>query len=107
MRKKKDIMKRRHIDMSQVSEEELNRVADTLNYYTKVADLTLGKPLMGDKEKNFYTVEDVMELLSMSKSSVYRRIEDGTLSYIKVGRRYYFHRGMLFNKLLSKVEKRQ
>jgi hypothetical protein len=30
MRKKKEIMKRRHIDMSQVSEEDLNRVADTL-----------------------------------------------------------------------------
>lgn len=50
-----------------------------------------------------YTVAEACELLKISKRTLFKRIEDGTIKRIKLGRRVLISREVI-NELLSKTE---
>lgn len=54
------------------------------------------------KEKEFLTTEEVMERLRLSRATIYRRVNDGTLKCVKIGRRLRFYKRYLDIQLYSK-----
>ena len=44
------------------------------------------------KEQEFYTLQEVAELLRVSKQTIRRRVQSGELKAHKTGGRYIFHR---------------
>jgi excisionase family DNA binding protein len=50
-----------------------------------------------------YNVDEVAELLGIGRSSVYRRIADGTIRTVKVGRRVLIPRAALEELLAEAV----
>ena len=51
------------------------------------------------KKSEFLTVEDVMELFSISRRTVYRWIESGKLEGKRAGKRWLFERGKVMGLL--------
>ena len=45
---------------------------------------------MQNKETNYLTIEEIAELLSVSKKTVYKMVKEGSIPFIKVGKQYRF-----------------
>ena len=57
-----------------------------------------------EKEKNYYTVKESMELLGVNRDTIYRYIKNGTIESIKLGRDHYIVKESL-DKKLAKIIK--
>ena len=52
-----------------------------------------GSTLMSDPRGTVFTIGELAEYLKISKSTLYKRAEEGGLPGVKVGRHWRFHRG--------------
>jgi len=100
--KEKPLLRQRgEIKLNEVPEEEINRAMRSIDFVTQKMNMIFSKPLtigQENKEDEFLTTEEVMKLLKLSRATIYRRIKDGSIPYMKIGRRLRFHRGLIFRK---------
>lgn len=71
----------------------------------KSVDLALNKDGQGKNSQSsqdeFLTVEEACKLLRISKPTLYKRMDDGTISSYRIGSRILFNKSILLNSVKS------
>ncbi len=64
---------------------------------------------MNNKEKKYYTVQELADVLKISRIAVFNKIKNGQIKAEKVGRNYVIYkedlRGVITDELTEKIKK--